>query len=133
MVDLIDDFVPALGDVAFPPTVELQPPELLADMLAFLQLNGATDLDVDPGCGRREAGEDTTWYPLVIAQMGEAQWFMRPATARALAVLVAGDRRFPLFFEDTPSVGSIFSRAADEAERLAAEATAGRDPFHKQK
>lgn len=123
-------FIPPLGKVDFPASVqELEPPELVRQILQLLAGPGPHRLHLNPGCGRPGAQPDGPWYPLVIVLLDETTWYMRPATARAIGMLAAGERRFELHFGDASAVGRHFAEAADQADALAA----GKTPFKQSK
>lgn len=113
-------FIPPLGEVDFPAAAQdLEPQELVRQLLQVLASADVKRLDVNPGCGRRQEAPEGHWYPLIIAIVDGTSWYMRPATARAIGVLAATERRFALLFGDAAAVGRLFAKAADRAEALA--------------
>lgn len=94
--------------------------------LKAMYLAPGEGLAVDPGCASRDDGG--TWIPLVIAHLGDADFYMTPACAREIAVRVAGNPQFDVVFGDAAQVGLCFTQAADKAEALAAGQASSANP-----
>lgn len=102
-----------------PPTTYVDAREVYDRLtLVAMYLRPGERLVVDPGCASRDEGK--IWIPLVIARVGAQDFYLSPAAARELAVRIAANPQFDVVFGDAAKVGLSFSKAADEAEDLAA-------------
>lgn len=115
-------FNPPLGELATPVVVSdvAGVVDRLLDILRHLGPAELAGLTIDGGTGKRLGAP---WFATVWVELGgDARAIMSPDTARKVASALASDRTASFHFGARGRLANRFTEAADQAERLAADA-----------